>query len=77
MRKLICKPEPIEVDLARSAVVVVDMQNAFASKDGLLDIAELIFRAPRESSAPSKPFCRQRGKRASRLSIFRWDTNRT
>lgn len=48
MPKLICKPEPIEVDLARSAVVVVDMQNAFASKDGLLDIAGVdISGAPR------------------------------
>ena len=29
----------MDVDLSRSAVVVVDMQNAFASKDGMLDIA--------------------------------------
>ena len=33
------KPETLEVDAAKSAVVVVDMQNAFASKGGLLDIA--------------------------------------
>lgn len=33
------KPEPIEIDLRQSAVVVVDMQNAFASKGGMLDIA--------------------------------------
>jgi ureidoacrylate peracid hydrolase len=33
------KPEPIEIDLRQAAVVVVDMQNAFASKGGLLDIA--------------------------------------
>lgn len=33
------RPEPLEVDFARSAVVVVDMQNAFASKGGLLDLA--------------------------------------
>ena len=33
------KPEPVEVDLSKSAVVVVDMQNAFASKNGMLDIA--------------------------------------
>ena len=33
------RPEPVEVDLAKSAVVVVDMQNAFASKKGMLDIA--------------------------------------
>jgi ureidoacrylate peracid hydrolase len=37
--KLEAKPEPVEVDLARSAVVVVDMQNAFASRNGMLDIA--------------------------------------
>jgi ureidoacrylate peracid hydrolase len=39
MPKLNAKPEPIEVDLTKSAVVVVDMQNAFATKGGMLDIA--------------------------------------
>jgi ureidoacrylate peracid hydrolase len=39
MQKLDAKPEPIEVELTKSAVVVVDMQNAFASKGGMLDIA--------------------------------------
>lgn len=39
MLKLNAKPEPVEVDLGKSAVVVVDMQNAFASKGGMLDIA--------------------------------------
>jgi ureidoacrylate peracid hydrolase len=33
------KPEPVDVDFRQSAVVVVDMQNAFASRKGLLDIA--------------------------------------
>ena len=33
------RPEPLEVELARTAVVVVDMQNAFASRGGLLDLA--------------------------------------
>jgi ureidoacrylate peracid hydrolase len=33
------KPEALDVDLNKSAVVVVDMQNAFASKNGMLDIA--------------------------------------
>jgi len=33
------RPESLEIDLARTAVVVVDMQNAFASRGGLLDIA--------------------------------------
>jgi ureidoacrylate peracid hydrolase len=39
MLQLNTKPEPIEIDAAKSAVVVVDMQNAFASKGGMLDIA--------------------------------------
>ena len=39
MPELKTKPEPIQVDFARSAVVVVDMQNAVASAGGLLDIA--------------------------------------
>jgi len=33
------KPDPVEVDLEKSAVVVVDMQNAFATKNGMLEIA--------------------------------------
>jgi ureidoacrylate peracid hydrolase len=37
--KLKAKPEPVDVDFQRSAVIVVDMQNAFAAKGGLLDIA--------------------------------------
>jgi ureidoacrylate peracid hydrolase len=33
-------PESLDIDLRRTAMVVVDMQNAFASPGGLLDIAE-------------------------------------
>ena len=32
------RPEPIEIDWSRTAVVVVDMQNAFVSKGGMFDI---------------------------------------
>jgi ureidoacrylate peracid hydrolase len=39
MTKLPARPEPVDIDLSKSAVVVVDMQNAFASKAGMLDIA--------------------------------------
>jgi ureidoacrylate peracid hydrolase len=39
MLRLNARPEPLEVDFERSAIVVVDMQNAFASKGGTLDIA--------------------------------------
>ena len=48
MLKLRAKPGPIEVELEKCAVVVVDMQNAFASKGGMLDIAGAdIYDAPR------------------------------
>jgi ureidoacrylate peracid hydrolase len=33
------KPEPVEIDFRQTAVIVVDMQNGFASKGGMLDIA--------------------------------------
>jgi ureidoacrylate peracid hydrolase len=33
------RPEPIRIEPARTALVVVDMQNAYASKGGYLDIA--------------------------------------
>ncbi|HJY87729.1 MAG TPA: isochorismatase family protein [Candidatus Acidoferrales bacterium] len=47
MVKLNAKPEPFEVDIKRSAIVIVDMQNAFASKGGMLDLAGMdISNAP-------------------------------
>jgi ureidoacrylate peracid hydrolase len=39
MLKINAKPEPIEIDLTRAAVVVVDMQNAFVSEGGMFDEA--------------------------------------
>jgi ureidoacrylate peracid hydrolase len=36
---LIARPEAIEVDLQSSAFVIVDMQNAFAAKGGVFDLA--------------------------------------
>ena len=48
MPKLDAKPNPLEVDFKKSALLVVDMQNAFASRDGMLDIARVdITDAPR------------------------------
>src|SRR5438874_12633906 len=32
------RPEPLPIEPARTAVLVVDMQNAFASKGGYLDL---------------------------------------
>jgi ureidoacrylate peracid hydrolase len=33
------RPEPLQIDLARTAVIVVDMQNAFVSEGGMFDEA--------------------------------------
>jgi len=32
------KPEPVNIDVSRTAVIVVDMQNAFATKGGMFDL---------------------------------------
>src|SRR4051812_10529480 len=39
MVTLATRPESIEIDLRRTAIVVVDMQNAFATKGGMFDLA--------------------------------------
>jgi ureidoacrylate peracid hydrolase len=39
MLNLDTRPDPLSIDPLRTAIVVVDMQNAFASKGGLLDLA--------------------------------------
>lgn len=39
MVTLQARPEPLQIDLARTAVIVVDMQNAFVSEGGMFDKA--------------------------------------
>ena len=39
MAKLTAEPEPIDIDVAETAVVVVDMQNSFVSPGGMFDLA--------------------------------------
>ncbi|HVG50679.1 MAG TPA: cysteine hydrolase [Xanthobacteraceae bacterium] len=39
MVSLIAKPETIDIDPAATALVIVDMQNAFATKGGMFDLA--------------------------------------
>lgn len=41
MVMLATKPEKIDINFERSAVIVVDMQNAFGSKGGMFDLAGL------------------------------------
>ncbi len=39
MITLAARPRPVGIDLAQTALIVVDMQNAFASKGGMFDLA--------------------------------------
>jgi ureidoacrylate peracid hydrolase len=39
MIRIPAEPEALDIDPARAAVIVVDMQNAFASKGGMLELA--------------------------------------
>ena len=49
------EPDKVEVDINRAAVIVVDMQNAFLKKGGLLDLSGIdISAAPKVISAAQK-----------------------
>jgi ureidoacrylate peracid hydrolase len=47
------KPEPIAIDLGRSAVIVVDMENDFAAKGGMFDRAGLDISGAQKAIAPT------------------------
>ncbi|HKB18364.1 MAG TPA: pyrimidine utilization protein B, partial [Candidatus Dormibacteraeota bacterium] len=42
--ELPAEPEAVSIDLDRTALLVVDMQNAFASRGGMLDLAGIDVR---------------------------------
>ncbi|HET9419126.1 MAG TPA: cysteine hydrolase [Chthoniobacterales bacterium] len=47
------KPEPIAIDPARTAVIVVDMENDFAAKDGMFDRAGADISGAQKAIAPT------------------------
>jgi ureidoacrylate peracid hydrolase len=47
------KPSPIAIDLAQTAVLVIDMQNDFGAKGGMFDLAGLDLSAIRSAVAPT------------------------
>ena len=53
MVTLDAKPEPIAVDPARTAVVVVDMENDFAAKGGMFDRAGADISGAQKAIAPT------------------------
>jgi ureidoacrylate peracid hydrolase len=48
LAELPAEPAPLSLDLDRTAVLVVDMQNAFASPGGMLDLAGIDVRPARD-----------------------------
>src|ERR1700758_5777 len=47
------KPEPIPIDIATTAVIVVDMQNDFGSKGGMFDRAGIDISGIQEAVGPT------------------------
>src|SRR5438876_5749024 len=47
------KPEPISIDPARSAVIIVDMENDFATKGGMFDRAGIDISGAQKAIAPT------------------------
>lgn len=54
--EIVAEPEPIEIDLQRTAVVVVDMQNTFISKGGA-DLRGFDISASQKIINPIKKIC--------------------
>lgn len=47
------KPEPINIDLSRSAILVIDMQNDFGAKGGMFDRAGIDITPIRQAVGPT------------------------
>lgn len=62
--ELVTEPEPIDIDLQRIAVIVLDMQNAFISKGGMFDLRGFDVTGNQNIIEPIKKICkaaRQKG----------------
>jgi ureidoacrylate peracid hydrolase len=51
--RLDAKPDPVRIDTARTAVIVVDMQNDFGAKGGMFDRAGIDISGIREAVGPT------------------------
>src|SRR5262245_57411726 len=51
--KISAKPEPIAIDTAKTAMIVVDMQNDFGSKGGMFDLAGIDISGIRKAISPT------------------------
>jgi ureidoacrylate peracid hydrolase len=64
------KPEPIQVDPLKAAVIVVDMQNAFAEKGGYFDLAGFDISATRGIIAPCRRIIDAARDRGTKIIYF-------
>ena len=53
------EPEPMDIDLGRSAIVIVDMQNAFVAKGGMFDLRGFDVTPIQKVIDPIKKICNQ------------------
>ena len=51
------EPEPIEIDLQSTAIIVVDMQNAFVSKGGFFDLTGIDISRSQKIIEPIREIC--------------------
>lgn len=61
------EPEPINIELLKTAVVVVDMQNAFVSKGGYFDLAGYDLSAVQKIIEPCKKIISTAREKGSRI----------
>lgn len=61
------EPEPLEIDVRRTAVIVIDMQNAFLSRDGMFDLIGAEISNIRKAIEPCKKVTG--AARAKRLKV--------
>ena len=70
--KIDAKPGPIAIDTAKTAVIVVDMENDFGSKGGMFDLAGIDISMIQTAVGSTERSSRPRAMRTSRSSISRW-----
>jgi ureidoacrylate peracid hydrolase len=65
------EPEPIRIDILKSAVIVVDMQNAFMGKGGYFDLMGLDTSAAWKLVEPCREIIRAAREKGARIIYFR------
>jgi ureidoacrylate peracid hydrolase len=64
------KPQPLEIDLSRTAIIVVDMQNAFMGKGGYFDLIGIDISAAWEIVEPCREIIRGAREKGARIIYF-------